>query len=104
MNPGNDDDDAVQRAQFVADDDCLRIDEICTRLHVEPQWIVELVELGALDPRGGREPGAWVFQRRELPLWFGPSPIVPWNFVARTTSSRRPASALPTISSDSPRP
>ena len=43
----------------MADDDWLRIDEICTRLHVEPQWIVELVELGALDPRGGREPGAW---------------------------------------------
>jgi chaperone modulatory protein CbpM len=67
MNTRNDDDDDVQRAQFVADDDCLRIDEICTRLHVEPQWIVELVELGALDPRGGREPGAWIFQRRELP-------------------------------------
>jgi len=35
---------------------------------------------------------------------FGSSPIEPWNFVARTTPSRRPpASALPTISSDSPR-
>src|SRR4051794_19735971 len=43
-------------------------------------------------------------QRRELPCWFGSSPIAPWNFVASTTSSRRPpASALPTISSDSPR-
>jgi hypothetical protein len=31
------------------------------------------------------------------------SPIEAWNFVARITSSRRPpASALPTISSDSP--
>src|SRR4051794_6227864 len=29
--------------------------------------------------------------------------MVPWIFVARTTSSRRPLSALPTISSDSPR-
>jgi hypothetical protein len=26
----------------------------------------------------------------------------PWNLVARTTSSRRPARALPTITSDSP--
>ena len=33
---------------------------------------------------------------------FGSSPIGAWNFVASTTSSRRPASALPTISSDSP--
>src|SRR5215210_1421071 len=44
-----------------------------------------------------------MIQRRELPYWLGSSPIVPWTFVARTTSSRRPASALPTISSDSPR-
>ena len=42
-------------------------------------------------------------QRRLLPERFGPSPIAPWNFVASTTSSRRPASALPTIVSDSPR-
>src|ERR1017187_1403194 len=43
-------------------------------------------------------------QRRELPNWFGSSPIVPWTLVASTTESRRPpANALPTISSDSPR-
>src|SRR5215208_6416725 len=42
--------------------------------------------------------------RRELPNSFGSSPILPCTLVARTTSSRRPpASALPTISSDSPR-
>ena len=62
-----DDDGDILLAQFLADDDWLRIDEICTRLSVERQWIVELVELGALDPQGGREPSAWVFQRRELP-------------------------------------
>ncbi len=45
---------------------------------------------------------SWKIQRRELPLRFGPSPIREWNFVASTTSSRRPASALATISSDSP--
>ena len=33
----------------------------------------------------------------------GSSPIGKWTFVASTTSSRRPFSALPTISSDSPR-
>ena len=45
-----------------------------------------------------------MIQRRELPNSFGSSPIVPWTFVASTTLSRRPpASALPTISSDSPR-
>jgi chaperone modulatory protein CbpM len=54
-------------ARFLQDDDWLRIDEICVRLSVEPQWIVELVELGALDPLGGVEPAAWVFSRRELP-------------------------------------
>ena len=47
---------------------------------------------------------ARMIQRRELPCRLGSSPIAPWNLVARTTSSRRPpASALPTISSDSPR-
>ena len=44
-----------------------------------------------------------MIQRRELPAWFGSSPMEPWNFVASTTCSRRPpASALPTICSDSP--
>ena len=39
-----------------------------------------------------------MIQRRELPNWLGSSPIVPWTFVARMTSSRfPPASALPTI-------
>ena len=43
-------------------------------------------------------------QRRELPNSLGSSPIVPWTLVASTTLSRLPpASALPTISSDSPR-
>src|SRR3954471_18650002 len=43
-------------------------------------------------------------QRRELPYSFGSSPIRPWTLVASTTLSRLPpASALPTISSDSPR-
>src|SRR3954467_451134 len=45
-----------------------------------------------------------MIQRLELPNSFGSSPILPWTLVASTTWSRRPpASALPTISSDSPR-
>src|SRR3954463_10647641 len=45
-----------------------------------------------------------MIQRRELPYSLTSSPIVPWTLVARTTLSRRPpASALATISSDSPR-
>ncbi|MEY2919575.1 MAG: hypothetical protein RL261_880 [Pseudomonadota bacterium] len=66
MSTRNDDGD-VLHAQFLGDDDWLRIDEICTRLCVERQWIVEMVELGALDAQGGLEPAAWLFPRRELP-------------------------------------
>jgi chaperone modulatory protein CbpM len=65
--PHNHDEDLHLRAELVAADDWLRIDEICVRLSVEPQWITELVELGALDPRGGDRPEAWLFPRRELP-------------------------------------
>jgi chaperone modulatory protein CbpM len=60
-------DDEVLSAQFLGDDDWLRIEEICRRLHVEQQWIIEMVELGALDPRGGLEPSDWAFPRRQLP-------------------------------------
>src|SRR5438309_11220880 len=43
-----------------------------------------------------------MIQRRDAPRWLVSSPIGATNFVASTTSSRRPFSALPTISSDSP--
>jgi hypothetical protein len=43
-----------------------------------------------------------MIQRRELPCWFGSSPMGPCTLVASTMVSRRPFSALPTISSDSP--
>src|SRR6188472_2543488 len=43
-----------------------------------------------------------MIQRRETPPRLGSSPIDPQNFVASTTSSRRPFKALPTIFSDSP--
>ena len=60
MNTSNIDDGDVLCAQLLGDDDWLRIDEICARLRVEQQWIIEMVEFGALDPRGGRDPSAWV--------------------------------------------
>ncbi len=66
MSTRNDDGD-VLLAQVLDDDDWLRIDEICNRLCVEQQWIVEMVELGALEPRGGLEPSDWAFPRRQLP-------------------------------------
>src|SRR3954466_6254775 len=43
-----------------------------------------------------------MIHRREPPREFGSSPIGMKNFVARTTASRRPWSASPTISSDTP--
>ena len=43
-----------------------------------------------------------MIQRRELPRWLGSSSIGTDTLVASTMSSRRPFSALPTISSDSP--
>jgi hypothetical protein len=66
-------------------------------------WAVDLVQV---DPVGVQAPQR-VLDRAEYPaaraaLRLRSSPIAPWNFVARTTSSRRPASALPTISSDPP--
>jgi chaperone modulatory protein CbpM len=73
----SDDADDILLAQFLDDDDdWLRVDEICARLCIEQQWIVEMVELGALDPRGGLDPAAWVFPRRELPRVFAMARLV----------------------------
>ena len=70
--------------------------------------VLGAVDLVQVDPIGAEPPQAVLdlatIQRRESPNWFGSSPIVPWTLVASTTLSRLPpASALPTISSDSPR-
>ena len=45
---------------------CLRLEEFCARLQVEQQWITELVAIGALEPRGGREPAQWSFPLTDL--------------------------------------
>lgn len=65
--PRNGWDAGILRAELLADDDWLHIDEMCVRLSVEEHWVIELVELGALDARGGDDPAAWMFSRRELP-------------------------------------
>ena len=66
MSTRNDDDD-VLRAQFLDDDDWLRIDEICSRLHVEQQWIVEWWSSVRSIRAVGLEPSDWAFPRRQLP-------------------------------------
>ncbi len=43
----------------------LHVDELCARLSIERHWLVELVELGALEPVG--EPDAWQFPRADVP-------------------------------------
>jgi hypothetical protein len=60
-------------------------------------------ELGVADRQGGGDPVAQVhgLPRREAPCWFGSLPNGRLTFVARTTLSRRPLSARPTISSES---
>jgi chaperone modulatory protein CbpM len=45
----------------------LRVEELCARVHIDVEWIVELVELGALEPRGGSDPGEWSFAQSEVP-------------------------------------
>jgi chaperone modulatory protein CbpM len=45
----------------------LQVDELCARVHVQQQWIMELVELGALEPRGGAQPEAWAFPPSDVP-------------------------------------
>lgn len=66
-SPFGHDSGALLRAEFLADEDWLRIDEICVRLRVDRDWVKELVEIGVLEPCGGADPSAWLFRRRELP-------------------------------------
>ena len=60
----------IFEARILDESVTLHVDEICSRLHIEREWIVELVELGALEPagRGGSEPAdAWAFPATEVP-------------------------------------
>lgn len=59
--------DTIFEAQLLDQADPLRVDEFCARVCIEQQWVVELVELGALEPRGGAEPDAWAFAPTDVP-------------------------------------
>jgi chaperone modulatory protein CbpM len=57
----------IFEARVVDDTVSLHVDELCQRLRVERQWIVELVELGALEPSAGAEPSAWEISLTDVP-------------------------------------
>ena len=57
----------IFEARVIDDTVSVHVDELCQRLCVERQWIVELVELGALEPAGGAEPSAWAFSLADVP-------------------------------------
>jgi chaperone modulatory protein CbpM len=57
----------VLEAHMLEQASWLHVDEFCARVHVQQQWIVELVEIGALEPRGGDHPSAWAFPPSEVP-------------------------------------
>ena len=57
----------ILEARLLDETTSLHVDELCARLCVERHWIVELVELGALEPRGGAEPSAWAFPLADVP-------------------------------------
>ena len=63
MNNG----DRILQAHVLDETTWVRVDELCSRVHVERQWIVELVEIGALEPRDGDEPEAWAFPITDVP-------------------------------------
>jgi hypothetical protein len=64
---------------------------------------VDLVKVDPVPSRRSESSASRMIQRRELPRWLGSSPIGMWTLLASTTSSRlAPASALPTMTSDSP--
>lgn len=57
----------IYEARVIDDTVSVHVDELCQRLRVERQWIVELVEFGALEPTGGAEPSAWAFPLTAVP-------------------------------------
>jgi chaperone modulatory protein CbpM len=62
------DGERIFEARVVDETTSLHVDELCARLRIERQWIVELVELGALEPRDvGSEPSTWAFALTDVP-------------------------------------
>lgn len=59
--------ETIIEAQLLEHAAPLQVDEFCARVCIEQQWVVELVELGALEPRAGVEPSAWAFAAADVP-------------------------------------
>jgi chaperone modulatory protein CbpM len=57
-------DEAIE-GQMLDESVWIEFTEFCTTLHVERSWVVELVEIGLLEPRGA-EPLAWRFPASAL--------------------------------------
>lgn len=59
--------DRILQAHVLDATHVLRVDELCARVHVETRWVVELVELGALEPLHGSAPEEWGFSLGDVP-------------------------------------
>jgi chaperone modulatory protein CbpM len=59
--------DMILQAHVIDATHSLRVDELCARVHVDVRWVVELVELGALEPLHGSAPEEWGFALSEVP-------------------------------------
>lgn len=57
--------DRVFEGHMLDETVCLGLAEVCARLEVEHQWIVELVEVGLLEPSGA-QPESWLFPASAL--------------------------------------
>ncbi len=57
--------DETLEGQMLDETVWLEFTEFCTTLHVERNWVVELVDSGLLEPRGA-EPQAWRFPASAL--------------------------------------
>ncbi len=66
-SPRRDDAGRIVEARVLDETMALQLDELCSRLHVERQWVVELVEIGAIEPRGGVDPAGWAFAAETVP-------------------------------------
>lgn len=57
--------DRILEGQMLDESMWLGFPEFCTRLRVERHWVVELVDVGLLEPRGAA-PDSWVFPASAL--------------------------------------
>lgn len=57
--------DRILEGQVLDETSWFDLGELCTHLHVEQRWVIELVEAGVLEPRGPA-PEAWSFPASAL--------------------------------------